>query len=72
MGQKRIHLPLLPRLEVQDLPLAVLGDGDAGYGYARLIQNWSRDLALVTGGQTTLTDEQLDDLNAKRHRYYRG
>jgi thioredoxin reductase len=51
--------------EVRDLPLAVLGDGDAGYAYARLIHNWSRDLVLVTGEHTTLTGEQRDDLQAR-------
>ncbi len=64
-GKSVFTCPYCHGWEVQDLPLAVLGDGDAGYGYARLIQNWSRDLVLVRGGQTSLTDEQLDDLNAR-------
>jgi len=51
--------------EVRDKPLAVLEGGNMGYGYARLIQNWSRDLVLVTGENTTLTGEQLGDLEAR-------
>ena len=47
------------------MPLAVLGDGNEGYGYALMIQNWSRDLVLVTGGQTTLTSEQQGELQAR-------
>ena len=64
-GKSVFTCPYCHGWEVQDLPLAVLGDGDAGYSYARLIQNWSRDLVLVTGEYTTLTKEQLDDLHAR-------
>ncbi len=64
-GKSVFTCPYCHGWEVQDMPLAVLGDGDMGYGFARLIQNWSRDLVLVTGGTTTLTDDQLDDLHAR-------
>lgn len=64
-GKSVFTCPYCHGWEVRDTPLAVLGDGDAGYGYARLIQNWSRDLVLITGKNTTLTDEQLDDLQAR-------
>lgn len=65
-GKSVYTCPYCHGWEVRDMPLAVLGDGDAGYGFARLIQNWSCDLALVTGSQnTTLSDDQLDDLQAR-------
>lgn len=64
-GKSVFTCPYCHGWEVQDMPLAVLGDSDMGYGFARLIQNWSRDLVLVTGGTTTLTDDQLDDLHAR-------
>ena len=64
-GQSVFTCPYCHGWEVRDRPLAVLGDGDMGYGFARLIQNWSRDLMLITGGTTTLTDDQLDDLHAR-------
>ena len=64
-GKSVFTCPYCHGWEVRDSPLAVLGDGDGGYGFARLIQNWSRDLILVTGGTTTLTDDQLDDLHAR-------
>lgn len=67
-GKSVFTCPYCHGWEVRDLPLAVLGDGDAGYGYARLIQNWSRDLVLVTGKNTTLSDEQLGDLHAREIR----
>ena len=64
-GKSVFTCPYCHGWEVQDTPLAVLGDGDAGAGYACLIQNWSRDLVLLTGEDTTLTDAQLDDLHAR-------
>lgn len=64
-GKSVFTCPYCHGWEVRDTPLAVLGDGDAGYGYARMIQNWSRDLVLITGENTTLTDDQLDDLQAR-------
>ncbi len=64
-GKSVYTCPYCHGWEVRDKPLAVLGDGNEGYGYASLIQNWSRDLTLITGGRTTLSDEQLDDLHAR-------
>ncbi len=64
-GKSVFTCPYCHGWEVQDMPLAVLGDSDMGYGFARLIQNWSRDLVLVTGGTTSMTDDQLDDLHAR-------
>lgn len=64
-GKSVYTCPYCHGWEVRDLPLAVLGDGDVGYSYARLIQNWSHDLVLITGENTTLSDEQLDDLHAR-------
>ncbi len=64
-GKSVYTCPYCHGWEVRDTPLAVLGDGDLGYGFVRLIQNWSRDVVLLTGGNTTLSDEQLDDLHAR-------
>ncbi len=64
-GKSVFTCPYCHGWEVRDAPLAVLGDGDTGYGYARMIQNWSRDLVLITGENTTLTDDQLNDLEAR-------
>ena len=64
-GKSIYTCPYCHGWEVRDKPLAVLGDGDEGYGYARLIQNWSQNLMLITGERTTLSDDQLDDLQAR-------
>ena len=64
-GKSVFTCPYCHGWEVRDTPLAVLGDGDAGYSYARLIQNWSRDLVFIVGENTALTAEQLEDLQAR-------
>ena len=64
-GKSIFACPYCHGWEVRDRPLAVLGDGDTGYGYARLIQNWSRDLIFIVGEDTTLTGEQVDNLQAR-------
>ncbi len=62
-GKSVFTCPYCHGWEVRDTPLAVLTDGDAAY--VRMIQNWSRDLVLVTGEHTTFTGEQLGDLEAR-------
>lgn len=62
-GKSIFTCPYCHGWEVQDRPLAVLAGGDVAY--VRLIQNWSRDLVLVTGENTTLTEDQLGDLDAR-------
>ncbi len=64
-GKSVFTCPYCHGWEVRDAPLAVLGDGAEGYGYARLIQNWSHDIVLITGEKTSLTNEHLDDLQAR-------
>lgn len=46
-------------------PLAVIGSGAELFGYAQLIFNWSRDLAVFTDGASMLTLEQKQALQAR-------
>ncbi len=62
-GKSVFTCPYCHGWEVRDRPLAVLSDGDTAY--VRMIQNWSRDLVLITGEHTTFTGEQLGDLDAR-------
>ena len=62
-GRSVFTCPYCHGWEVRDTPLAVLEGGDTAY--VRMIQNWSRDLVLVTGEHTTFTNEQLGDLDAR-------
>ena len=64
-GKSVFACPYCHGWKVQDAPLAVVGDGDTGYHYARLIRHWSRDLVMIVGENPTLNDEQLANLRAR-------
>ncbi len=57
-GRSVVQCPYCHGYEVQDQPLAVLGNGDGGFDFVQLIRHWSRNLILLTNGAATLTDEQ--------------
>lgn len=64
-GISVLHCPYCHGYEVRDAALGVIANGDMGFEYARLIANWSRNLALFTNGPSTLNEEQQDKLRAK-------
>jgi len=41
----------------------VIGNGDMGFDFAKLISNWSKDLMLFTNGKSSLTTEQTEKLS---------
>ncbi|WP_460503572.1 NAD(P)/FAD-dependent oxidoreductase, partial [Hymenobacter agri] len=57
-GISVLHCPYCHGYEVAEKPLGVLGNGDVGYDFARLIRQWSGQLTLFTDGPATLTAEQ--------------
>lgn len=63
-GISVLHCPYCHGYEVRDEPLAVLGNGDAGFEFARLIHHWSPNLRLLTNGPATLSAEQRARLTA--------
>ncbi|RTQ46891.1 NAD(P)/FAD-dependent oxidoreductase [Hymenobacter gummosus] len=63
-GISVLHCPYCHGYEVRDAPLAVLGNGDLGFEFARLIRHWSPDLRLLTNGPATLTPAQAAQLAA--------
>ena len=64
-GISVLHCPYCHGYEVRDAPLAVLGNGDVGFEFARLIHHWSPDLRLLTNGPATLSAEQQAHLDAR-------
>jgi len=64
-GISVLHCPYCHGYEVHGQPLGVLGNGDQGFEFARLIQHWSADLRLFTNGSATLTAEQMGQLTAR-------
>ncbi|ACU63052.1 NAD(P)/FAD-dependent oxidoreductase [Chitinophaga pinensis] len=57
-GISVLHCPFCHGYEVREAKTGVLGDGDYGLEFSRLIRNWTTDLTLFTNGSATLTPEQ--------------
>ncbi|QNH63328.1 NAD(P)/FAD-dependent oxidoreductase [Hymenobacter sediminicola] len=63
-GISVLHCPYCHGFEVHGQSLGVLGNGDVGFEFARLIQHWTPDLRLFTDGPSTLSAEQTRQLQA--------
>lgn len=63
-GKSIIHCPFCHGYEVKNRPTGVLGNGDAGFEFAKMLSNWTQDLTLFTNGPATLTDLQLKKLQS--------
>jgi len=57
-GISVIHCPYCHGFEVKNIPTAVIGNGDEGFEYVKMISNWSKSLTLCTNGPSTLSTEQ--------------
>jgi len=62
-GISALHCPYCHGYEVRNTKMAILGNGDLGFELSRLINNWTKDLTLLTNGASTLTSEQTKKLN---------
>lgn len=63
-GISVIHCPYCHGYEMHSKPTGIIGNGDAGFEYAKMISNWSRDLTLFTNGAATFTHIQAQKLLA--------
>ena len=54
-GISIIHCPYCHGYEVKSEKTAIIANGEAGFEYAKLIANWTKDLRLCTNGKSTLT-----------------
>ena len=61
-GISVIHCPYCHGYEVKHEKTGVFGNGDAGFEYARMISNWTKDLTIFTNGTSTFTSEQTAKL----------
>ncbi|CAI2768662.1 NAD(P)/FAD-dependent oxidoreductase [Flavobacterium collinsii] len=67
-GISMLHCPYCHGYEVRNKKTGILGNGENGNELAKLISNWTNDLALYTNGKSTLTGDQtkkLTDHNIK-------
>lgn len=61
-GISVIHCPYCHGYEVRNEKTGILGNGDPGFDFARLISNWTKDLTLLTNGASKLKAEQKNRL----------
>jgi thioredoxin reductase len=57
-GISALHCPYCHGYEVRNETTGILGNGDYGFEFSKLISNWTNDLTLFTNGKSTLTAEQ--------------
>ncbi len=62
-GKTALHCPYCHGYEVRKQPTAILGNGDYGYDFSKLISHWTADLTLLTNGPSTLDEARAEKLN---------
>lgn len=62
-GISILHCPYCHGYEVKNEKTAIVANGDMGFEYAKMINNWTKDLKLCTNGKSALTPEQTQILN---------
>ena len=61
-GISIFHCPYCDGWEFRDLPLAVYGNGDHGFGVSLELINWSQNVTLCTDGPPNLSKEEKSEL----------
>lgn len=64
-GISVLHCPYCHGYEVRDRPTGIIGSGDSGFEFARLISNWTDTLTLFSNGPSALSAGQLKQLAAQ-------
>ena len=64
-GVSVLHCPYCHGYEVKNEITGILGNGEYGFEFSKLISNWTKDLTLFTNGASTLTDEQKTELEKR-------
>ncbi|MCE7070687.1 NAD(P)/FAD-dependent oxidoreductase [Dyadobacter sp. CY327] len=67
-GISVIHCPYCHGYEVKNEKTGILANGDAGFEYAKLISNWTKDLTIFTNGASELTPEQTEKISTRNIR----
>ena len=61
-GISVLHCPYCHGYEVRNEKTGILGNGEFGFDFSRLISNWTKDLIILTNGISTFTAEQIEQL----------
>src|SRR3954447_10332040 len=61
-GISVLHCPYCHGYEVRNERTGILGNGEYGFEFFKVISNWTKDLMLFTNGASALTTEQAEKL----------
>ncbi|MBD1362483.1 NAD(P)/FAD-dependent oxidoreductase [Mucilaginibacter sp. ZT4R22] len=61
-GISVLHCPYCHGYEVRNQPTAIFASGEVGFEFAKIINNWTKELTLLTNGPSQLTSEQITAL----------
>jgi thioredoxin reductase len=61
-GISVLHCPYCHGYEVRNQPTAIFASGEVGFEFAKIINNWTKELTLLTNGPSQLTGEQVTAL----------
>ena len=64
-GVSLLHCPYCHGYEVRDRPIGILGSGEYGFEFARLLYQWSKNITVFTNGEHLFTTEQFRALSRK-------
>ena len=62
-GTSVLHCPYCHGYEIRELPTAIFANGEIAYEFAKIISNWTKELTVLTNGQSQLTPQQIADMN---------
>lgn len=65
-GISVLHCPYCHGYEVRNEPIGVIGNGDMGFDFAKLISNWTHNLTLYTNGRAELSKDQAAKLETHK------
>lgn len=63
-GISIVHCPYCHGYEVHGKKTGIIGNGELGFEFSKLISNWTKDLTLFTNGPSTLTAEQTQKIES--------
>jgi thioredoxin reductase len=61
-GISILHCPYCHGYEVKNERTGIIANGEVAFHYAQLISNWTKEMAIYTNGESTLTTEQTEKI----------
>ncbi len=61
-GISILHCPYCHGYEIKNEKTGLIGNGDLGFEFVKMISHWTNDLTLLTNGVSTLTKEQREKI----------